>query len=155
MTDFELMDLIRRDPELRERIVRIARASGETRSVLSPAASPVARAFGLLAGRTTEALVVGVVDARDCEIASSVQATGTPTFVPVETRDVLRYVLRHREAAGFWMAHNHPSGNCAHSHDDRLLAAHVARAGATVGLRFLGSLVVVDSGDFDLHLPIL
>lgn len=142
--------MLKRDPTLRDRVVRIARAT-ELAAGLTP--SPAARAFDLLAGRPVEALAVGVCDASEREIATYIVSEGTATFVPADARMILRSVVRHLSAAGFWIAHNHPGGTCAHSHEDREFARYMARAGETLGLRFLGSLVVVDNGGADYWKP--
>lgn len=99
----------------------------------------------LLAGREREAVAVAAVDRRNRVIEASVISEGNDAFCVVCPRTILRWVLtRPRPAAGFILAHNHPSGDPTPSPQDREVTVRVARAGAAVGLPLLDHLVLTD-----------
>lgn len=98
-------------------------------------------ARGELAGARRERLVVVV-----CDAANHVQRVVTvsegaldKSIVPV--REILNAVLRH-DGRAFAIAHNHPSGTAEPSNADRRATDSVKAAATTVGLRFLGHVVV-------------
>lgn len=98
-------------------------------------------ARGELAGARRERLVVVV-----CDAANHVQRVVTvsegaldKSIVPV--REILNAVLRH-DGRAFAIAHNHPSGTAEPSNADRRTTDSVKAAATTVGLRFLGHVVV-------------
>jgi DNA repair protein RadC len=62
----------------------------------------------------------------------------------VEVREVLNAVLRH-DGVAFAVAHNHPSGDPQASQADVDVTEAIGTAARTVGLRFLGHVVVADS----------
>ncbi|WP_236723165.1 JAB domain-containing protein, partial [Mycobacterium avium] len=66
---------------------------------------------------------------------------GRSPIVPV--REILNAVLRH-DGRAFAIAHNHPSGAAEASDADRQVTASVRAAATTVGLRFLGHVVVAN-----------
>lgn len=95
----------------------------------------------LLADARRERVVVLVVDA-SLRLRHTVVVTEgglDRSLVPV--REVLNAVLRH-DGRGFALAHNHPSGDPTPSDADRRTTAAVADGARTVGLRFLGHVVV-------------
>ena len=61
------------------------------------------------------------------------------SLVPV--REILNAVLRH-DGRAFAIAHNHPSGDATPSAADTRATTEVRDAAGTVGLRFLGHVVV-------------
>lgn len=63
------------------------------------------------------------------------------SLLPV--RDVLNAVLRH-DGRAFAVAHNHPSGDPTPSDADRKATADLAVGARTVGLRFLGHVIVAE-----------
>jgi len=83
-----------------------------------------------------------------CDGANHVQRVVTVSegavdrsVVPV--REILNAVLRH-DGRAFAIAHNHPSGTVEPSDADHRATASVRAAATTVGLRFLGHLVVAN-----------
>lgn len=110
--------------------VRLARASDVAQ-----------RAQRCLAGLRRERAVVFVCDRR-AQLRHEVQLSqGTATRSPIEVREVLNAVLRH-DGTAFAIAHNHPSGDPSPSEADARITHDVAIAAKTVGLRFLGHVVV-------------
>lgn len=93
------------------------------------------------AGEQVEQLRVLCLDARNQLIADVVQARGSPNFVPVEPRDILRTALERR-ASAFILVHNHPSGNPTPSLDDVHLTRVVERGARALGLSLHDHIIV-------------
>lgn len=105
-------------------------------------AEDVARiAQGELGDARRERLVVLVCDAanRVQRVVTVSEGALDRSVVPV--REVLNAVLRH-DGRAFAIAHNHPSGTAEPSAADRRATDSVKVAATTVGLRFLGHVVV-------------
>ncbi|MFZ2586794.1 MAG: DNA repair protein RadC [Alphaproteobacteria bacterium] len=73
--------------------------------------------YTLFEGKTREELHVLYVDAKLKLIKNETLFTGTLTHTAAAPRDILKRALE-LNAAGFILAHNHPSGNPAPSADD-------------------------------------
>lgn len=95
----------------------------------------------LFVGARTERALVLVCDTQDQLRRSVFIADGAVDEVMVSVREVLNTVLRH-DGRSFAVVHNHPSGDPRPSNDDRYITAQLAAAADTVGLRFLGHVVV-------------
>lgn len=98
-------------------------------------------ARGELAGARRERLVVVVCDAanRVQRVVTVSEGALDKSMVPV--REILNAVLRH-DGRAFAIAHNHPSGIVEPSETDRRATASVRAGSTTVGLRFLGHVIV-------------
>jgi DNA repair protein RadC len=70
---------------------------------------------------------------------------GSADTVPVPVREILNAVLRC-DGRAFAIAHNHPAGVVGSSDVDVSATERLAVAARTVGLRFLGHVVV--AGDY-------
>jgi DNA repair protein RadC len=88
-----------------------------------------------------ERVVVLVCDAQDRLTTQVTVAEGAIDSAPIPIREVLNAVLRH-DGRAFAMAHNHPSGDPVASLADRCATVAIRDAARTVGLRFLGHVVV-------------
>lgn len=72
---------------------------------------------------------------------------GTLTGAPVHPREVYRHAITDCAAAvGF--VHNHPSGDCAPSRDDREITARLVEAARILGFRVLDHVIVSREGYF-------
>ena len=109
--------------------------------VLSRASEVASRAQALLSGLRRERVIVFVCDRRGRLLREAHLSQGTSTRALFDVRDVLNAVLRH-DGASFALAHNHPSGNIQPSPADMEVTTNLATAAKTVGLRFLGHVVV-------------
>jgi DNA repair protein RadC len=100
-------------------------------------------ARGELAGARRERLVVVVCDAANHvqRVVAVSEGALDRSIVPV--REILNAVLRH-DGRAFAIAHNHPSGTAEPSDADRRATDRVKAAATTVGLRFLGHVVVAN-----------
>lgn len=94
-----------------------------------------------LADARRERLVVLICDAanRIQRVVTVSEGALDRSMVPV--REILNAVLRH-DGRAFAIAHNHPSGSAEPSDADRRATGSVRAAATTVGLRFLGHIVV-------------
>ena len=109
--------------------------------VLARASDVAVRAQTALAGLRRERVIVFVCDRRS-RLISEVQLTeGSANRSLLDVREVMNAVLRH-DGESFALAHNHPSGNVQPSQTDVEVTQSVACAAKTVGLRFLGHIVV-------------
>jgi len=95
----------------------------------------------LVHGRREEQLHVLLLDAQNRVMATEVVAQGTADQFTVYPRQILEVVLSHR-AAGFILAHNHPSGAARPSEADRELTRRVLSAAVSLGVRFVDHLVL-------------
>lgn len=95
----------------------------------------------LLDSQRRERVVVLVCDAANQLRRSVLVSEGAVDWSPLPVREILNAVLRH-DGRAFAVAHNHPSGDLEPSDSDRTATANLARAAATVGLRFLDHVVV-------------
>ncbi|WP_420639939.1 RadC family protein [Candidatus Poriferisocius sp.] len=108
---------------------------------LARASDVAQRARHSLAGLRRERAIVFVCDRRARLLHEVQLSQGTAARSLIEVREVLNAVLRH-DGAAFGLAHNHPSGDPRPSQADVELTQDVASAAKTVGLRFLGHIVI-------------
>ena len=71
---------------------------------------------------------------------------GVRTHVNIDPLELFSRLLALRPV-GFYLAHNHPSGDLTPSMDDRLLSQSVGRVAREFGIRLLGHVVVSGSRD--------
>lgn len=88
-----------------------------------------------------ERVVVLVCDRNGTLLHTARLSEGTASRALIDVREVLNTVLRH-DGAAFALAHNHPSGDPSPSDADIEVTEVVARGAKTVGLRFLGHVIV-------------
>ena len=111
--------------------------------VLTRASEVAARAQALLTGLRRERVVVFVCDRRNRLLQEVRLSQGTSSRALIDIRETLNAVLRH-DGVSFALAHNHPSGDPLPSAADTEITRALAVAAKTVGLRFLGHVVVAD-----------
>ena len=68
-------------------------------------------------GRTAEAVVLLLVDAKGCMIYFDVVAKGSIAVAEMPIRKIVELAIRHNSKTAF-VAHNHPSGNILPSQSD-------------------------------------
>jgi DNA repair protein RadC len=98
-------------------------------------------ARGELATARRERLIVVVCDAGNRVLRVVAVAEGALDRSMLPVREILNAVLRN-DGRAFALAHNHPGGTAEPSEADRRATRAVMAAAATVGLRFLGHVVV-------------
>lgn len=91
-----------------------------------------------------ESFLVLLLDAKNRPLGWHLVARGSVSGCVVTIADVFRPVIAGG-AAGFMVAHNHPSGDPTPSPDDTALTEVIARGAKLLGLRMLDH-VIVGSG---------
>ncbi len=105
----------------------------------------IALAVGpLLAGRAQEEVLVLICGSGNRLRQVVPMTRGAPDRCLLVPRDVISTVLRHGGTA-FAVAHNHPSGDCTPSPEDKMVTGRIEQAARTVGLNFLDHLVVTET----------
>ena len=94
-----------------------------------------------LGGLRRERVLVLVCDAANRLRQTVTVSDGSIDKSLVPVREILNAVLRH-DGRAFAIAHNHPSGDATPSAADTRATTEVRDAAGTVGLRFLGHVVV-------------
>lgn len=94
-----------------------------------------------LSGLRRERVLVLVCDAANRLRHTVTVSEGSIDRSLVPVREILNAVLRH-DGRAFAIAHNHPSGDVVPSKADDRATTDIRTAAATVGLRFLGHVVV-------------
>lgn len=94
-----------------------------------------------------ENLVLIGFDSKNQMIGSSLVAIGGMTQITLDKRTIMRDALT-MGAAGFALAHNHPSGNPTPSGEDISFTRGICAAAATVELNFVDSMVIGKNGSF-------
>jgi len=117
-------------------------ASAEDRAPLLRSTVDVAEvAIPLLVHCRSERVVLLVVDRGDRLRRTLTLVEHAPDQEDTPVRDVLNLVLRH-DGGGFALVRNHPDGDPAPTPEEQATASALAAAAATVGLGFLGQVIV-------------
>lgn len=133
------------DPALALRLLACAPPERRERAPSAAQALDVARAR--LAGRVVEGMLVIVLDVHDDVLGVELVHIGGASHVDFRVAELVRAAVGYARAAKVWVAHNHPSGGIVPSIEDHDAARMMEPAFHACGLRFLGFLVVTDSGD--------
>ena len=94
-----------------------------------------------------EHFVALYLDGRHRPIAHQVVSVGTASASLVHPREVFQPAILVGACAAI-VGHNHPSGDCAPSQDDREVTRRLAQAGALLGVPLLDSVVWTRTGDY-------
>lgn len=98
--------------------------------------------------KTTECVVLILLDNKNSVINISEISTGIVNFTPVETRRIAELAFRHN-AAGFILSHNHPNGTTTPSKQDVSYTVNAMHTLEALGLRMKEHIVVAgDSYSF-------
>jgi DNA repair protein RadC len=101
------------------------------------------------AGRK-EHFVAFYLDARSRLLRFETVSIGTLSASLVHPREVFAPAISH-SAAGLVVAHNHPSGDCAPSAEDKDATRRLARSGELLGIPLLDHVIVADRGFFSFR----
>jgi len=88
-----------------------------------------------------EKACVLIVDTRLCLIKCHDISLGSLNQAIVHPRDVLKPVIQN-SGYGFFLAHNHPSGDPAPSEADKSITERIAQAAKTMDLTFLDHIII-------------
>jgi len=95
----------------------------------------------LLEERDRETVAVLLLDVKHRPLGVSIVAQGTLTGCQVHPREVFKVAVL-ANAAAMILAHNHPSGDCTPSREDRALFVRLQQAGRLLGIEVLDHLVI-------------
>ncbi len=101
---------------------------------------------GIRAGRK-EHFLAFYLNARSQLVHHETVSVGTLSASLVHPREVFAPALSH-SAAALIVAHNHPSGDCSPSPEDKDATRRLSRAGELMGIPLLDHLIVSDGGFF-------
>lgn len=131
-----------RAPVYRVALVRDGSVTTEATRETADSPAVVAELVRKLIGDSPqEHFVVICLDARSKVIGISEISRGTASCSLVHPRECLRQSIL-LNATGWLAAHNHPSGDCSPSPDDRETTRRLARASELVGIPLVDHLVV-------------
>lgn len=101
--------------------------------------------YPLLAGREMEATVAVAVNNQMRLIEADIITVGSAGFTVVCPMQILRWVLtRKKPAYGFFLAHNHPSGDPTPSLQDNEVTQRLNTAARAVGIKLVDHLIVTN-----------
>ena len=87
------------------------------------------------------------LDARNHLVREETVSIGTLSASLVHPREVFSPAIAHA-AAALIVAHNHPSGDCSPSPEDKDVTRRLQESGALLGIPLLDHLIVAAGGDF-------
>ena len=115
------------------------------RTPLSDAATAAKWFAAYISQSPQEKMAAIYVDTRNRPLGWAILFTGGINRLSVEPRPVLQTALL-LNAAGFFLAHNHPSGDPSPSAEDLSFTRRMANAGEVVGVRLIDHLIIGGEG---------
>jgi DNA repair protein RadC len=120
-----------------------------TRPIRSPK-DAIAFMQSRLAPKPREVFAVILLDGRHQPIAFTTASMGTATSTLVHPREVFSVAVREC-AAAVMLFHNHPSGDCTPSAEDRSITQRLCHAGEIIGISVVDHLIVGDRTYFSFN----
>ena len=90
-----------------------------------------------------EYLLVISVDARSKALAVEIVSIGTVNVSLAEPREIFKHSILNN-AAGIILVHNHPSGDCEPSREDRRLTKRIEKCGELLGIEMYDHVIIGD-----------
>ncbi len=127
---------IQKEPRLR--LALIEESGGDySEALLLNHPEAVARFFQeAICDQPQEVMAVLLLDTKNHSLGYAEVFRGTLNRAAVEPRAILQYALL-RNAAGFILAHNHPSGDASPSAEDLAFTRRLSEAGDIVGIKLV------------------
>lgn len=94
--------------------------------------------------RTTECVIVLLLDAKNQRIHHQTITTGTINSSLSPAREILKYALEY-DAVNFVLLHNHPSGDPTPSQEDINMTKRLCEAGKLLGIPLMDHIVIGDN----------
>ena len=88
-----------------------------------------------------EYLLVISVDARSKPLAVEIVSIGTVNASLAEPREIFNHSILNN-AAGIILVHNHPSGDCEPSREDRRLTKRIEKCGELLGIEMYDHVII-------------
>ncbi|MBI5631690.1 MAG: DNA repair protein RadC [Elusimicrobia bacterium] len=130
---------------------RQARGSPQdTRPVLDTPAGVLAQVPSFVKSARKEHFLAFYLNARHQLLHSEIVSVGTLSASLVHPREIFAPAVAHA-AAALIVVHNHPSGDCSPSLEDKDATRRLARCGELMGIPLLDHLVVSGSGCFSFR----
>lgn len=98
-----------------------------------------------LPGLLQETFWVMILNGRHCPLAIEHVSLGTISGTLVHPREVFRTAVR-KSASAIILIHNHPSGECEPSEDDRSITRRLAKCGELLGIKVIDHVVIAADG---------
>jgi DNA repair protein RadC len=129
-----------RIPIYKVQLVRDSSVSATTKSIKSPKdAHEILSVY--MSGLDRENFVVAMVDTKNKIIGINTVSVGNLDSAPVHPREVFKPAILSN-AAGIFLAHNHPSGDTTPSEPDVNITKRLVEAGNILGIKVLDHLII-------------
>lgn len=128
-------------------LARRAGGAGDARPVLDSPARVLDQIPAAVRAGKKEHLLAFYVNARSQLVHQETVSIGTLSASLVHPREVFQPAVAH-SAAAVIVAHNHPSGDCTPSAEDKDATRRLSRAGELLGIPLLDHLIVSATGFF-------
>ena len=100
-------------------------------------------------GFTTEKVMLICVDAKNQVVGHEFIFDGSVDYSFLELRTLFKKVM-NLDASGFFIIHNHPSGNCSPSSEDLQITSKIKMVADNLNIRFLDHIIVCDNEFYSL-----
>ncbi|MFA7709244.1 MAG: DNA repair protein RadC [archaeon] len=94
-----------------------------------------------------EKLIAVFISPRNEVISCKVLTTGTSNQTLISSKDIVLWAIRE-EASGIIVAHNHPTGVCEPSTDDKISTEQLNKAAKLMDVSLIDHLIVTENGYF-------
>jgi DNA repair protein RadC len=131
-----------RAPVYRVALVRDGSLTAEATRETADSPAVVAELVRKLIGDSPQEHLIAIsIDARSKVIGLHEASRGTLSASLCHSREIFRTSIL-LNAAGLILSHNHPSGDCSPSPDDRETTRRLARASSIIGIQLLDHVIV-------------
>lgn len=97
----------------------------------------------ILSGADREYLLVISISTKSRPLAVEIVAIGRLNALHAQPREIFKHAILNN-AAGIVLVHNHPSGDCRPSIEDRAFTDHMRQAGFILGIEVYDHVVIGD-----------
>ena len=80
-------------------------------------------------------------------ISCKILTTGTSNQTLISSKDIVLWAIRE-EASGIIVAHNHPTGICEPSTDDKISTEQLKKAAKLMDINLIDHLIITEDGYF-------
>ena len=139
-------------PAYSVRLVRDGSVKAETKLADSPErVAAIVRAYWGEGELDREHLVCLMLNARSQCVAINTVSVGTLSASLVHPREVFRPAILAGTCAAIVVVHNHPSGDCSPSPDDRDTTRRLVRSGELIGINVLDHVIIAADSFFSFR----
>ncbi len=120
---------------------RIWTTNGDYRPVIGSSAEAAELLMGRLRGMDREHFMVMLLNQKHAVISVETVSIGTLTGSLVHPREVFKQAIK-RSASAVILVHNHPSGACEPSEQDKLVTKRLKEAGQIIGIDVIDHIII-------------